>query len=89
MSESQHPADDTSDEPSFAEGIIFDANLREFATRVGLIVGLESGEKIPPGEAYTRIKQLWKQLKTSKKNLRIGEAADGDADAAGDSVSGA
>lgn len=70
MSESpQHEDDD----PSFAEEMVFDSNLQEFAARVGLIVGLELGEKISPEEAYARIRTQWKQLKKSKKNLRIGD----------------
>lgn len=52
-----------------AEEIIFDANLDEFATRVGLIVGLESNEKMSSEEAYQSIKSLWKKLKKSRKNL--------------------
>ncbi len=53
------------------EEMIFDANLQEFATKIGLVCSLESGGKIPPHEAYQRIKQLWKQLRSSKKNLDI------------------
>lgn len=60
------------EEPTFAEEMIFEANLKEFATRVGLVVGLEAGGKISSAEAYQRIKKLWKQLRTSKKNLDIG-----------------
>jgi hypothetical protein len=56
-----------------AEDMIFDANLREFASRVGIICGLESGGSVSPDEAYRRIKAVWKELKRSKKNLRIGE----------------
>lgn len=69
------------DGTSFAEEIMFDANLQEFAQRVGIIVGLEAGEKISPDEAYQRIKGLWKQLKQSKRNLRIGEQGGGQSDA--------
>jgi len=61
------------DDPSFAEKMLFDANLQEFASRVGLICGLESQGKITQAEAYARIKELWKQLKQSKKNLQIGD----------------
>lgn len=46
------------------EKMMFDAKLQEFANRIGLIC---------QEEAYDRIKQLWKQLKLSKKNLRIGD----------------
>ncbi|MGD1906250.1 MAG: hypothetical protein ACFB0C_09690 [Leptolyngbyaceae cyanobacterium] len=49
--------------------LTFNSNLQEFAQRVSLICNLETGGKIPPGEAYNQIKALWKQLKKSKKNL--------------------
>jgi hypothetical protein len=51
------------------EHLAFNANLQEFAQRVSIICGLETGGKIPPGEAYKQIKQLWNQLKESKQNL--------------------
>ncbi len=56
-----------------AEGMIFDANLREFANRVGIICGLEAGGRLSAEDAYARIKAVWKELKRSKKNLGIGE----------------
>jgi len=49
--------------------MMFDANLEEFATKIGFICGLESNGKLPAGEAYKQIKDLWKRLKRSKKNL--------------------
>ena len=55
------------------ENLVFNANLQEFAQRVSLICGLETGGKISSEEAYYKIKDLWKQLKKSKKNLGIGE----------------
>ena len=39
------------------EEIIFDANLGEFATKVGFICGLESNGKLSAEEAYQQIKQ--------------------------------
>ncbi len=60
-------------EPTFHEEILFEANLQEFANSVGLICGLEAGGRISLADAYQRIRDLWKQLKKSKKNLRIGE----------------
>ena len=51
------------------EHLAFNANLQEFAQRVSLLCGLETSGKIPPGEAYTQIKDLWHQLKESKKHL--------------------
>ncbi|MDJ0518055.1 MAG: hypothetical protein QNJ74_18000 [Trichodesmium sp. MO_231.B1] len=55
------------------ENLVFNANLQEFAQQVSIICGLETGGKISPEEAYFKIKDLWKQLKKSKKNLGIGE----------------
>ncbi len=55
------------------ENLVFNANLQEFAQGVSLICGLETGGKISAEEAYYKIKDLWKQLKKSKKNLGIGE----------------
>jgi len=67
--------------PNTPEEIIFDANIQEFAARIGIICGLESGGKISQHEAYQRIKTLWKQLRTSKRNLEIGKPPkDGDDD---------
>jgi hypothetical protein len=51
------------------EHLAFNANLQEFAQRVSLLCGLETSGKIPPGETYQKIKELWKQLKASKQNL--------------------
>lgn len=49
------------------EHLAFNANLQEFASRVSIICGLETGGKVPPGEAYKEIKKLWQQLKESKQ----------------------
>lgn len=54
------------------ENLIFNANLQEFAQKVGYISNLETSGKLSPQEAYQQIKSLWKQLKHSKKELRIG-----------------
>jgi hypothetical protein len=56
-----------------AEEQVFDSNLKEFASKVGLIVGLESNpaSEIDASEAFVRIKQLYKELKRSKKGLNI------------------
>lgn len=51
------------------EQLAFNANLQEFAQRVSLICGLETGGKIPSQDAYYQIKQLWAELKRSKKEL--------------------
>lgn len=55
------------------ENLVFNSNLQEFALRISYICNLETGGKIPPEEAYEQIKQLWKELKRSKKQLRIGD----------------
>lgn len=55
------------------EHLVFNANLQEFAQRVSYICNLETAGKITPAVAYHNIKDLWKQLKNSKKSLGIGE----------------
>lgn len=55
------------------ENLVFNANLQEFAQRVSYICNLETGGKLPPEDAYEQIKALWKQLKNTKKQLKIGE----------------
>jgi hypothetical protein len=59
--------------PIKPENLVFNANLQEFAQRVSYITNLESNGKISPEDSYREIKALWKQLKQSKKSLRIGE----------------
>lgn len=51
------------------ERLAFNSNLQEFAQRVSLVCGLETGGKISQEDAYKEIKQLWDQLRTSKKEL--------------------
>ena len=51
------------------EHLAFDANLQEFAQRISILCNLENAGKIPPNEAYEKIKQLWKELRESKHNL--------------------
>jgi hypothetical protein len=55
------------------ENLVFNANLQEFAQKISYICNLETGGKIAPEDAYEQIKQLWKELKHTKKELRIGE----------------
>jgi hypothetical protein len=55
------------------ENLVFNANLQEFAQKISYICNLETGGKLPPEEAYEQIKGLWKELKHTKKQLRIGE----------------
>lgn len=51
------------------ENLAFNANLQEFAQRVSLLCSLETGGKLSSEAAYQEIKQLWKQLRRSKKEL--------------------
>lgn len=60
------------------EAMVFDANLQEFSQKVGYICSLENSGKISPAEAYAEIKRLWKDLKQSRKALRISEDATSD-----------
>lgn len=55
------------------ENLVFNANLQEFAQKISYICNLETGGKLPPEEAYEQIKALWKELRRTKKQLRIGE----------------
>ena len=53
--------------------LVFNANLQEFAQKIGYIFALETGGKLPPETAFKQIKFLWKELKRSKKELGIGK----------------
>ncbi|WP_017303552.1 DUF7219 family protein [Spirulina subsalsa] len=55
------------------ERLVFNANLQEFAQRVNFICNLETAGKISTEEAYQRIKDLWKELRQSKRELGIGD----------------
>lgn len=55
------------------EAMVFNANLQEFAQRVSLIAGLQTNGKLTPEESYRQVRELWKQLKRSKRGLQIGE----------------
>ncbi len=55
-------------EPS---AVIFDANLQEFAQKVTYLCTLENSGKLSQGQAYREIKNLWKQLRESKRALGI------------------
>ncbi|MBF2004496.1 MAG: hypothetical protein IGS49_03245 [Chlorogloeopsis fritschii C42_A2020_084] len=55
------------------ENLAFNANLQEFAQRVGYICGLETNGKIGSDEAYQQIKEVWQELKSSKEQLGIGK----------------
>ena len=51
------------------ENLAFNANLQEFTQKIGYICALETNGKISAEEAYNRIKDLWHELKASKKEL--------------------
>lgn len=53
------------------QNLTFNANLQEFAHRVGYISSLNTGGKISPEEAYQQIKGLYQQLKQSKQGLGL------------------
>lgn len=55
------------------ENLIFNANLQEFANRVSIICGLETGGKLSPEESFKQIELLWNKLKQSKTELGIGQ----------------
>jgi hypothetical protein len=59
------------------QNVVFDANLQEFAQKIGYICTLENSGKIAPDDAYRQIKALYKQLKASKRELGIGEKNNG------------
>ncbi|MEM9543072.1 MAG: hypothetical protein AAGA60_26720 [Cyanobacteria bacterium P01_E01_bin.42] len=55
------------------QNLVFNSNLQEFAQRVNYVCNLETAGKLSSEAAYQKIKQLWKELKTSRKALGIGE----------------
>lgn len=55
------------------ENLVFNANLQEFAQQVSYICNLETSGKLAPEESYNQIKDLWKNLKRTKKQLGIGQ----------------
>ena len=46
---------------------VFERSLARFGDKVGLIAGLEIADKISPEEAYQQIKELYKELKSLRK----------------------
>ncbi|MDZ8238545.1 MAG: hypothetical protein RMZ69_15415 [Nostoc sp. ChiQUE01a] len=48
------------------ENLIFNANLQEFAQKVGYISSLETNGKLSPEEALSKIEALWQEFKASK-----------------------
>jgi len=53
------------------EQLIFNANLQEFAQRVGYISGLHTGGRLSSDAAIEQISQLWHELQSSHRKLKI------------------
>ncbi|MGK7890407.1 MAG: hypothetical protein AB4042_13810 [Leptolyngbyaceae cyanobacterium] len=51
------------------DALMFDANLQEFAQRVGYISNLHTGGKLSSDEAFEQIRQLWHDLNNSQSSL--------------------
>lgn len=49
--------------------ILFNANLQEFAQRIGYISNLHTGGKLSSEEAFEQVASLWHMLEVSKANL--------------------
>jgi hypothetical protein len=52
------------------ENLVFNANLQEFAQRIGYIANLETAGKISPREAYEQANALWESLEASYHQLK-------------------
>lgn len=53
------------------EYLVFNANLQEFAQKIGYIVNLQTNGKISTEEACHRIKAIWEVLELSREQLGI------------------
>lgn len=53
------------------DNFVFNANLQEFAHRVGYISALETGGHLTPEDAYQQLRSHWQQLRESAQNLGI------------------
>ena len=51
----------------YEELSVFERALARFVDKVGLIAGLEIADKMSPEDAYQQIKELYKELKTLRK----------------------
>ena len=56
------------------ENVVFNANLQEFAQRVGYISGLVTNGKLTVEEAFSEIETLWQKLERTKKQLGVGDS---------------
>ena len=48
----------------------FERALQHFGTRVDVIIAMEMSKKLPPEEAYQRIKDEMKEVKKSRKQIK-------------------
>jgi hypothetical protein len=48
---------------------VFNANLQEFAHRVGYITALQTSGKLSVEESFAKLQQLWSELEHSKTAL--------------------
>jgi hypothetical protein len=48
---------------SYPHGLLWNANLQEFAHKVNYIAGLHSNGKLSSEQAYRQIENLWQQFK--------------------------
>lgn len=57
--------------PEHPEVLLFDANLQEFAQKVGYISCLETSGKLPPEIAFQEVEELWEKLKDATESLGL------------------
>ena len=55
------------------ENLVFNANLQEFSQRVIYTCALATNGKLSEQQAYRQIKSSWKELKRSRKQLKVGK----------------
>ncbi len=55
------------------ENLVFNANLQEFAQRVGFICNLETNGKLSPEEAFQELQSLWSSLEGSYDSLGVSQ----------------
>ncbi|TVR13402.1 MAG: hypothetical protein EA395_04145 [Phormidium sp. GEM2.Bin31] len=53
------------------EVLLFDANLQEFAQKIGYISCLETSGKLSPDLAFQEVEALWQQLQETTKSLGL------------------
>lgn len=53
------------------QNLVFDANLQEYAVRIGYISARETSGRLPAVEAFAQVQTLWEQLSQSYELLEI------------------